>query len=194
MSQQINFLKTIHKEEPELPGQWVILSIIGALSFVTIISLYMIMHQASTYILLKIAHTKNHQVSTVFQQTATAYPLLAGDVPLAIQITTLEKALGEKKHNFEALTGSALRYGFSNYLNTLAKIVPEGLWIKKLSIDQAKKTATINGYIVKPVDVSILLQALQKSPAFSKTVFNLFYIKDVPVQNYTEFSLTNEIK
>ena len=192
MKQHINFLKSTPEEKLRFPAKWIILSIISSLVLVMIISLYLIAHHASIYIQLRQAHNKHDQSSTLFQETARRYPLLASEIPLVLQIATLEKVLKEKKNSFEAITGSSLRYGFSNYLEILANVVPEGLWIKKIVIDQEKKTATINGFMVKPVDVSVLLQALQRSPIFDRTLFNVFYIKDIPDKTYTEFHLTNE--
>lgn len=98
----------------------------------------------------------------------------------------------KKKKNFDILTGSSLRYGFSNYLETLAQVVPDGLWLSTIMINQEYKLVTIKGYMVKPANMSSLLQALQETPTFAKTIFNVFYIKNVTGKSYTEFSLTND--
>lgn len=97
MRQQINFLKSIPKPELQLPAQWIILSLISALFLVTFISIGLIIGQIRSYVLLKEAHEANNQVASAFQQTAREHPLLASDMPLAMQIAVYEKELDEKK-------------------------------------------------------------------------------------------------
>lgn len=192
MKQHINFLKDFPKPEQQLPAQWIILGLISTLVLVTLVSIYLVVSQLNNYVLLKQAHQENNRMSSTFQEIAKSHPLLASDIPLAVQIATVEKELNEKQKNLEMITGSTLRYGFSNYLDVLSKIVPEGLWLKKIIIDQETKSILINGDMMRAVDMSLFLQALQSAGAFSKTIFSLFYIKDVKDKPYIEFNLMNE--
>lgn len=192
MKQSINFIKDKPQNAQQLPAKWIILAGVTLLALLTTITIFMTIRLVNDNLTVNRIRTENSQVTTVFQQAAKKYPLLASEMPLAIQISVLEKQLQDKKSHFEAITGSTLRYGFSHYLETLAKITPQGLWLSKMSINQETRRATISGYMIKPVDVSVLLQALQDSKAFSGTQFNVFYINNISGKAYTEFRLTNE--
>lgn len=189
MTQHINFLKSFPKAPLRLPAKWITLATVASVALLTLISLTKEIYQISHYQTIKQIHTDNTLATIQFQNIAKTYPLLASDIPLAIQITTLENELEKKKHDYATLTRASLRHGFSNYLTTLAQVVPEGLWLNKIFINQETKQMSLGGYMIKPVDVSRLLQALQDSPAFASTTFNLFYVKEMPGKPYTAFIL-----
>ena len=191
MKQQINFLKSVPKAPLQFPAKWITLATVAALGVLTLVSFSMALNTVDNYLLVKQIHAENIRVTTTFQQAAKAYPLLAGDIPLVDQIGTLVKELQEKKDNYATLTHTALRTGFSNYLLTLAKIVPEGLWLSEIVLNQETKNGSLSGYMVNPVAVSQLLEALQHSPPFASITFHLFYVKQVPGQSYSEFQLAN---
>ena len=56
-----------------------------------------------------------------------------------------------------------MHQGFSTYLQTLAKLVPEGLWVDEIFINQENNSASIKGYETKPDAVSLLMQSLQNA-------------------------------
>lgn len=191
MKQDIDFLKSLPPKPVQLPAKWITLAAVASLALITLISFDMTISQIDDYFNVKKIHADNLQVTMLFQKTAKIYPLLAGDTPLPIQVGALEKALEDKKNEYAVITQSALHYGFSNYLDALSKIVPDGLWLNAISINQVKKVASLSGYMIKPVDVSILLQALQDSPTFAGTTFNVFTVKGVQGKAYTSFNITN---
>ena len=191
MKQQINFLKSLPQTPLQLPAKWITLATIATLVLLTWISFNMALNTVDNYLFVKQIHEENIQVTATFQQAAKAYPLLAGDMPLVDKVGALEKELQTKKNQYDTLSHTALRHGFSSYLQTLAKIVPQGLWLSDIIVNQETKTASMKGYMINPVAVSQLLQALQHSPSFAGITFHLFYVKQIPEKSYSEFELAN---
>jgi hypothetical protein len=191
MKQNIDFFPSLSTESVKLPSKWITISVAASMVLIMLLSLTTLLNQIRYYFELKQVHADNIQATALFYKIAKSYPLLATDTPLGVHLGLLEEALKEQEKQYADLTRSKLRYGFSNYMKTLAQIVPEGVWLKTISIHQEKKTALLIGDMVKPVDVSILLDALQTAPTFSDTVFNVFYIKGVPGKTNIEFKVTN---
>lgn len=191
MQQRLDFLKSTAQSPRQLPARWITFIVLACISLLTLISFYMATYQIRAYFAVKQVHVKSQAVMHTFQAIAKEHPLLASNIPLLTQIENLKKQLEATKNEFAAITHSKLRYGFSNYLGTLAKIAPKGLWLNKISINQETKAASLSGYMIEPVNVSLLLQALQASPTFAETTFNVFYIKDIPEKSYVEFNITN---
>lgn len=189
MKQHIDFFKSQPKTPIQLPAKWITLTTIASLVLCMLISLDMALNVLRDNKLIKHILAENIRVTHDFQKAANAYPLLAGNKSLVEQLGELEKKLHDKKDVFARITHKALRFGFSNYLQTLANIVPEGLWLSDIALNQETKTATISGYTINPVAVSTLLQALQDSTVFTGLTFHLFYLKQVPEKSYGEFRL-----
>lgn len=191
MKQDIDFLKNQPKRSVEFPAKWITLAAIGSLVLCMLISLYMAISTIQNNELVKQELAKSISSTTLLQQMAKAYPLLAGEQSLDDQITALKQELQTKKTDYETLTHTALRSGFSNYLQLLAKLVPEGLWLTDIKLNQDTNNATLGGYMMNPGTLPKLLQGLQHTEIFSKFKFHLFYIKQVKDQEYTEFKLAN---
>ncbi len=192
MRQDVDFLKVKATEPFELPAQWITMAAVALLALFTLISLGLLMVEVTEHWSLKRAQKQTSKTIVAFQKIARTHPLLASNTPLVKQIETLKTALAEQKSYYVTLTRVALRYGFSNYLETLAAVVPEGLWLDEVTINQSAKTASLHGYMLKPVDVSTFLEALQKIGAFSGTTFKFFSVKAVPDTAVIEFKITNE--
>ncbi len=191
MKQQIDFLRSLPSGPLQLPAKWITLASIVSLALIVVISLSMAISQIGDYFVVTRIHSDNTQVTRLFQDAAKRYPLLAGDMPLAVQIGVLEKELQDKKNEYATITQSALHYGFSNYLNTLAKVVPDGLWLSDIAINQKAKRASLSGYVIQPVDFSVLLKSMQDSVTFAGTTFNVFTVNAIPEKSYTAFHITN---
>lgn len=192
MNQKIDFLKSTPTPSSQLPAKWITISIMVLLTLLMLISLRMSLKQVADNEEVNRIHAQNLQVTARFQNEATKHPLLAGDTSLTLQIGMLEKELIEKKNEYAKISQAHLRYGFSNYLLSLAKVAPQGVWLTQIIIDQDKKRASLSGYVMESVDVSLLLQALQNSPAFAETFFNVFYLQDMPDKPYSSFNITNK--
>jgi len=191
MKQEIDFLKSIPKEPLPLPAAWITLAVVATAGLFMLISLGMGLTQIKdAWNLRQIQHAHMDTVA-VFQKTAKTYPLLASETPLIEQVASLQEALNKKKIYYADLSRSVLRYGFSNHLGALAQIVPKGLWLNEIKIDQVTKNISLSGYMLQPVDVSLFLEALQHATPFSEATFDVFYIKAVPEQSVIEFSITN---
>lgn len=189
MKQHIDFFKSHPKTPIQLPAKWITLATIASLALCMLISLNMAMTTIQDNRRIKQLLVENKMVTLIFQQAAKAYPLLAGDKPLVQQMGELQRKLDDKKNAFATITHTALRFGFSNYLNALATMVPEGLWLSDIVLNQETKNATISGYTINPVAVSTLLQSLQNSTTFAGLTFHLFYMKQVPDKTYSAFRL-----
>ncbi|MDP3704842.1 MAG: PilN domain-containing protein [Legionellaceae bacterium] len=191
MKQQIDFLKYLPSGPLQLPAKWITLASITSFALIVVISFSMALSQIDDYFVVKRIHADNTQLTILFQEAAKRYPLLASDTPLSIQVGALEKDLQDKKNEYATLTQSALHYGFSNYLDTLSKVVPDGLWLSDISINQKTKRASLSGYMTQPVDFSILLKSMQDSTTFAGTTFNVFTVKAISEKSYTAFNITN---
>lgn len=191
MKQEINFLKALPKEPIQLPAQWITLIVIATLALLTVISLGMGMTQIKDAWALRQVHHAHTEALTVFQKTAKLHPLLASETPVVEQIALLKTRLKNKQIYYEDISRSALRYGFSNYLGALADVIPEGVWLNEMMIDQTTKNTSLSGYALQPVKMSLFLEALQKAEPFAGTTFGLFSMKAIPKKAYIEFKITN---
>ena len=191
MKQQIDFQSSSLKALIQLPAKWITYLIIATFVILMFISLGMALNQVRDNHVVKRIHAENIKVTSVFQNLAKNYPLLASEVPLAKQLADLENELQTKKSYHATLTRATLQYGFSNYLRTLAKLVPPGLWLDEIKIDQEAKNTSMSGYMQKPDSVSRLLQVLQQAGPFKGTNFNLFYLKSIPEKSYAKFRIAN---
>ncbi|MDA9271820.1 PilN domain-containing protein [bacterium] len=191
MKQQIDFFKSEPKKPIELPAKWITLAVIGSLVLCMLISLYMAVSTIKNNEVVKRELANSISATTLFQHAVKTYPLLAGEQSLDDQITALKQDLQTKKNDYEILTHTALRYGFSNYLQALATLVPEGLWLTDINLNQATNNATLGGYMMNPVSLPKLLQGLQYTQTFEKFKFHLFYFKQVKDKAYAQFKLAN---
>ncbi|OGV41510.1 MAG: hypothetical protein A3F46_00215 [Legionellales bacterium RIFCSPHIGHO2_12_FULL_42_9] len=191
MKQQIDFQSSSPRTLIQLPAKWITYIIIATFVVLTLISLGMALNQVRDNQVVKRIHAENIKVTNVFQISARNYPLLASEVPLAKQLADLENELQTKKSHHATLTRATLQYGFSNYLRTLAKVVPPGLWLNEIKIDQETRNTSMSGYMQKPDSVSQLLQVLQQAGSFKGTNFNLFYLKNIPEKSYAKFMIAN---
>ena len=192
MRQDLDFLKSVPKAPLQLPAKWITFAFVNMLALLTLISLGMLITQIQDHRTLKHIQSENLKTIETFHKIAKAHPLLASNTPLTKQIKILKEELDNQKSYYTALTRVALRYGFSHYMDALAMVVPKGLWLNEININQTKKTATLGGYMLQPVEVSSFLAALQNIGAFSGTTFNLFYVKAVPETSVIEFKITNK--
>lgn len=192
MKQKIDFLKSTPQPALQLPAKWITIFTLALLMLLMLISLRVSIRQVTHNQEIKSIHAENLAVTTRFQKAAKNYPILASDTSLPIQIGILEKELTEKHQQYAKLSQAHLRYGFSNYLLSLARIAPAGVWLTHIAIDQDKKNASLSGFAMESVDVSLLLQAIQNTPAFSGTFFNVLYLQDMPEKPYSSFSITNK--
>lgn len=191
MKQKINFLKTLPPQPLQLQAKWITRITLAVIAALTLISFIMAIYQVRASFTMNKIRTENKDAITKFQHTAKLYPLLSSETPLIEQIATAEKKLQEKKNHYAVLTKTALRHGFSNYLRTLATIIPEGLWLREIAIDQETHSASLGGYMLKPISVAMFMQELQKTPAFAEMKFNLFYVKQNPQEAYIAFKIAN---
>lgn len=191
MKQQIDFIKSSSKKPVEFPARWITIAVIGFLVFCMLISLYMAVSTIQDNEIVKQELTENIRAATLVQQAVKTYPLLASEQSLQDQIVALKQELETKKNEYETLTRTTLRYGFSNYLLKLANLVPEGLWLTDIRLNQETGKATLGGYMIAPVSLPTFLEGLQQDKTFEKFKFHLFYVKQVKNQAYTEFKLEN---
>lgn len=191
MSQQINFLKTLQQEPIRLTSRIIALSVVSTLSFLVFVSLYIAMQQLHYSFKIKQAEQKNNEVSVDLQKTQQQYPLLVNKNFLIQQVVDLETNLQVKKKECDAITHASEHLGFSNYLLSLTQLIPAGVWLDEISIDQGTGKASLHGYAMKSEDSPILLQNLQSSLAFSRFQFESFTLKAIPNLLYSQFKISN---
>ncbi len=191
MNQQINFLKAYPKSAAQFPAKWAMLAGAALLGLLILISFFMGVHQIQSSLTAKHAGEEYSQVNAVLQQTKKEHPLLGTNLPVAEQVHALETELNLKKNYYLSLTRPNLRVGFSNYLYVLTKIVPEGVWLKEITIDQGINGTWLDGYMLNAAAVTRFLQALQDSTTFVGTSYHLTSVKKLPGKPYDEFKISN---
>jgi hypothetical protein len=80
--------------------------------------------------------------------------------------------------------------GFSKYLISLSKSVPQGLWLTKIEFINAGKNFSLHGKSIEPSLVTTFVGFLNKEPSFRGKVLNLFDM----VYNKTDAVLEFTIK
>ena len=192
MTQHINFLKSFPKTKVELPAWMIAVIVLAVLIACVIQSLfagYMHMQEKQQ---LQAVQAEQANVLNDLQQLLQANPILAEDKPLAERVGDLEKLLREKQVQFAILTHTTFRRPFSSYLHTLSNHAPQGLWLTSIKIDQDSNDVSITGNSVRPVFVTVFMDALQTAPAFKDVVFDLFYVHKIKGKNYVEFEIAND--
>ena len=192
MKQQIEFIKALPNATIQLPSQWILMAIIATIGGGIIISMSMLFYQVHQYISLKTMLTQNERVMAESERLSRQYPLLSVTTALINNLPIMENTLKAKQAYYASLSRIALRQGFSEYLSTLATLIPEELWLKKIMINQESNTFLLEGYMTDPVKISVLTQAMQNAAVFSRVNFNLLDIKEVPKETYTEFTVSNK--
>jgi Tfp pilus assembly protein PilN len=191
MKQQIDFLKSKPGVLVQLPAKWITRAVVATLIVCMFFSLNVAVGTIQYYRNVRKGLEENINATRLFQEVAKSYPLLAGQKSLDYQIAALKQELEEKQTEYASLTHTALRLGFSKYMESLSKLVPEGLWITDISVDQQTNTASLSGGMTNPVAISRLMQALQTSEIFSKFTFHLFYVKQMINKPYIMFKVAN---
>jgi Tfp pilus assembly protein PilN len=191
MKQNIDFLRSEPKPQAYLPGKLIALVCVCALALFILVTLGMVVLQVQHYVQLNTVRADNRRAEGAFKQLEKKHPLLADEIPLMQRIDNLKEELENKKEYYAIITKMALRYGFSNYLTSLATAVPKGLWLDEIYIDQEKKHVALSGYMLRPLDVSLFLDALQRVDAFKHMTFHLFRVKTLPDKSVIEFKITN---
>jgi Tfp pilus assembly protein PilN len=192
MIQQINFLKSFPKQSQQLPALWIGAILGSLLALLFLVSMGLSAYKIVEKKQLTRAQQQTLQAAIDYQRLAAAYPLLAEDKPLVDRVGEFEKDLRNKESQFQEITHATLRKPFSRYMQALSLMVPEGLWLSNININQDTDSVSLQGFSVKPLFVSVLLQELQKATAFSNVVFDLFYVKAIKNKSYIQFEIANK--
>ena len=192
MRQSINFLKVLPKNSSRLSVLHMGWILIGSFCFLLIISITYGVQQYNAHRALSAANTALLQAQQVYDTLAKAYPLLASDAPLVNQVKALEQQVHVKQEEYNLLEHLTVRHGFSDYMSGLAQTVPASLWFNQILINEETGSVTLLGYAVHPDDVSLLMSRLIHAPAYTETIFNLFYVKAVKNHSYVKFSIATD--
>lgn len=192
MKQEIEFIKSFPKTTVQLPSQWIFIATITAFVLFISISIIMLMYQMNQYMALRGLISRHAVVFAESKKLSAQYPLLANSSSLINNLPIMEATLNEKQAYYASLSRTALRRGFSEYLLALASLVPDGLWLQKIIINQEAENFLLAGYMIEPVKISLLIQSMQKAPVFTNISFDLLNIKEVPKKIYTEFTVSNK--
>lgn len=192
MTQQIDFLKSFTARENRLPALCMGLAALAILGICALISIAFGVYQMGVKQELIRVQEELAEATQNYAKLAEKYPLLASDKPLVDRVGEFEKNLRERQAHFSKLTHATSRRPFSKYMQTLSQIVPKGLWLTEISIDQDAQDISLAGYSLQAVSVSLFLEGLQSSAAFGNVVFDLFYVKKVKDKNYIQFEIAND--
>lgn len=192
MTQNLNFLKFTPKTKDFLSAKIILASGVTLLFLLLGVSAALGVNQYYLSQELEQAQQKRMVEDRAFQTIAQKNPLFTADKPLVDQVSEFETLFRAKKEEFDRLTHATLRKPFSSYLKTLSQVVPDGLWLTTIDINQDTKNVSISGYSLQPVFVSTLMQALQTPSAFDGISFDLFYVRKLEDRSYIEFEIAND--
>ncbi|KTC64614.1 Fimbrial assembly protein (PilN) (plasmid) [Legionella adelaidensis] len=192
MIQDINFLNFLPQKKDFLNANHILISSLALIILLIIASISLGINQGLTHSELEKAQKRRAQAEIAFQQVTKTYPLLTIDKPLVNQVSELESMLQKKQEQFGHLTHATLRKPFSHYLQTLTRVVPNGLWLTNIRIDQDTQNVSITGVSLQPLFVSVLMQSLQSAASFADIQFDLFYVKKLKHTSYIEFEIAND--
>lgn len=192
MSQTINFLKALPKSSQRLSALLMGLIVLSAFILLFLISTMVGIKQHNTKLTLNRANTDLSQVQHTYDQLAKTYPLLVSDTPLVNQVKALEQQVQARQEEYDSLEHLTVRRGFAEYMLALAQTVPASLWFNHIQINQDKGSVTLDGYAVRPDDVSVLMSRLMKTPAYAKVIFDLFFVKAIKNHSYVKFSIATD--
>ncbi len=192
MTQSVNFLKDIPKISPRLSLSRMSFIICIAVLLLTSISVLQYWQQSKVQLELDAANAKLVNAQQTYDQLLQAHPLLVGDIPLTERVKTLQQQYQDKKNQYGAFEQVVAQRGFSHYLLGLARSVPNSLWLDHIKVDDAQANVFVQGFAVRPDDVSTFLRHLKRDPAYAKIFFNLFSLKTVTDKNYVKFSVATQ--
>lgn len=188
MRKQLNFLNSIPKEPIQLPARLIGLSLLGLTIILFLIFISLVIQRIYYVFELKQTNANYLEIVKEFQKTAYANPLLSGNIPLEKQVGDLEQTLQLKKATYEMISHSSLRRGFSVYLDAFAKMTLGSIWLSGIDINQVDGRVKIQGFLLKPADISLLITGLQLSGLFPRMTFDMVSIIPLEETKITEDS------
>lgn len=190
--QQINFLKSLPKDNKQLPALWILWIVLGVFLLLVLISILIGVNQHHLQQKLILVEQQLQLSKKEYNNIIKGYPLLASDMPLIDQVKNLEQAYQTKKEEFDTLERLFVRKGFAPYLYGLAEQTPNSLWLNEIHIDHSAKNINFRGFAQRPDAVSDLIGRILTLPTFKATTFNLFYVKTIKNRPYVKFSIATK--
>ncbi|KTD82580.1 PilN domain-containing protein [Legionella waltersii] len=189
--QSINFVNSLPKATSRLSAFWLGFILFCILVTLLIISFIIEGVYINAYRVEKGAETELQQAQADFANLQKTYPLLADDTPLVNKVVELDKNYQEKVHELEVLQHMIVRLGFSNYLESLARVIPSSLWLNEIVIHHDQNKVTLNGFTIDPDSITSLMRNLSKEEPFKKIEFTLFFVQALKNHSYAKFSISN---
>lgn len=191
MRQHVNFLKSLPNDPRELSGRWIILSVVLSLLVLFAVSGALLMNQWIQFQHLKTVQNNRLKAADAFQKQANAYPLFASDTPFVNKVADFEQMVRDTQKHVTELNHITLRHPFSDYLQALAQTAPEGLWLTQIHIHQDSGDISLIGQAFNPTKITLFIQNLQASSAFSGELFDLFDVKKNTPSGLSQFEIAN---
>ena len=192
MSQSINFLKSLPKQTQKLTAMIMMWIVLGTLGVFLAISLMVGISQFSTHQELYVAQQALLKVNHQYDKLVQTYPMLASETSLMDQVMALEQKIQAKQSQIDSIEHLTFRRGFSEYMQALAKVMPEAAWLNEIKVNHDSDSITLTGYSMIPDSVADLMHRLVGTKAYEKVVFNLFYVKSLKNYNYVKFSIATD--
>lgn len=191
--QNVNFLSGLPQKSSILTARLLALGGLGLITILMLISFKMAFNQIDNYWQIKKVNSENVKINENYTLTAYQHPLLASMIPLAKQNDDLKKKLREKQSEFEAISHTTLRRGFSPYLLQLSEGVPDGLWLEKFTIDQQNKQFIFSGFLIKPKQLSLFFKSLYSSQLYQGQTFDVMEINTQKEAVFRSFTISNKL-
>ncbi len=192
MRQDINFLKSFPVASRQLPAVWIFFIVIITVVILFAASVTRGGYQYVQGQQLASARAERIEAELAFQRVVKAYPLFASNKPLVEQVGDYEKSLREKQAEYATFSHATARNPFSKYMAALITSVPPDLWLTDININQDNQNVAFRGYSLRPLEVSMLMEALQTAPLFSALFFDLFFVTKLPDKNYVQFEVATD--
>jgi Tfp pilus assembly protein PilN len=190
MKQQINlFLALPKKETIKLPSS-LVFKILGIFSAVLLfVFICMFVYKWYLQVSLSKLETNRNSASLRLAQLAKEYPSVA---IMATKEATLQKEIKNKAALVKILREQMFinERGFSEYMESLAKQIVEGVWLTKIAIEDGGRLIVLTGQALTHKSITKFVDNLNADPIFAKREFKLSQIgKDQEKQAGLNFTL-----
>ncbi len=190
--QRLNFLNILPRPTNRLPAWMMGLILIAVFTLLVISSLVIGIKQYRDSRVLNQVKESLLVSQQAYNKIAEAYPLLAGDTPIAHRVKELEERYQVNAAAFESFERLIVRHGFSKFMSGLAQTTPNTLWLNQIQINNDSSAITLSGYTMRPDALTVFMNALLTAKPFNKVTFNAFVIKRVKEHSYMKFLIATE--
>ncbi|MDR1057903.1 MAG: PilN domain-containing protein [Coxiellaceae bacterium] len=137
-------------------------------------------------ILLFLIYVLTYTINITKQKELPGLELIQKNLIAKIEIYKQEFAILQK----QSIDSMANIIGFHRYLEDLASLVPQGVWLNEITFASANNLVTIKGSTILASSVSVLINALNRSDNFRNKKFSAIHLQENSETHDTDFTIS----